>query len=191
MLVSLSGSQGAGKSTVLESLKDAGFKVVENKTARSILKEWNLSLGEINRDRDLVKKFQDTIIDRHLENITPYINTPELVVQERNFIEIFSYCLFQLSQYNEYNEWFYQYHDKCLELQKVYKKVIYLDTIPNKIVVDDGVRSTNRFFSNAVNLIMVENLKKLNNVVYVSTTNHDERVKIIGNKLKELQERVL
>lgn len=184
MLISLAGSQGIGKTTTLEDLKSMGYRVIENKTARSILKEWDMSLESINENRDLVLKFQNEIIERHYNNNKDYINSEEIVLQERSYIDIFVYALFQLSQYNRYNDWFYEYYNKCMELQKTYKATIYLMGNPNFFIENDAVRSTNLHFSNAINTMMLQYLGKFDNVIYVNTMDRNERISLIKHELE-------
>ena len=66
MIFAIAGSQGCGKSTVLEELKNREFKVVERKTARSILTDWDVTLDEVNASLDLKMKFQEELLVRKI-----------------------------------------------------------------------------------------------------------------------------
>ena len=74
MLVAICGSQGSGKSTTLEEIKKLGFNVVERKTSRSILEDWDVTLEQVNNDQELTYKFQDEITKRKLEDEQQYID---------------------------------------------------------------------------------------------------------------------
>ena len=74
MLFAISGSQGSGKTTVINELKNRGFPVVERKTSRSILEEWGVTLSDVNNDRPLTVKFQDEILKRKREDEHEAVN---------------------------------------------------------------------------------------------------------------------
>ena len=189
MIISLSGSQGQGKTTVLSTLSEHSFKVIERKTSRSILTEWNLTLNEVNKYPPLTKNFQEEIIERHFQSMEPFIGTDEIVFMERSFADIFAYALYALGSYNEYDSWMNRYYERCMEYQQFYDQIFYLTG--RKITPEeDGVRSTNKHFATSVDreihsllIQMDEGYEKL---CVIDSPNHEHRINIILGKLVPL-----
>lgn len=149
MLVGISGSQGQGKSTVCDSLMQRGFKVVQNKTSRSILSDWGYTLNEINSYQPLTVKFQDEILVRHIRTNVAAAESSDLYVSERTFADIFVYSLFVLGPFNAYSNWLNEYYYKCMEAQRMYSGIVYL-TGRQYTPQNDGVRSINQHYTTAV-----------------------------------------
>lgn len=149
MLVGISGSQGQGKSTVCDSLSQRGFKVIPNKTSRSILSDWGYTLNEINSYQPLTVKFQDEILTRHIRTNKAASESDELYVSERTFADIFVYSLFVLGPFNAYSNWLDDYYYKCMEAQRMYSGIVYL-TGRQYVPQNDGVRSINTHYTSAV-----------------------------------------
>jgi predicted ATPase len=190
MIITLSGSQGQGKSTVLQSLADRGYTVVEKKTSRSILKEWGYTLNEVNKYPPLTKNFQEEIIERHFATMIPHINSDVPVFMERSFADIFTYALFALGSYNEYDEWLDSYYKRCQDYQSCYAMVVHISGrtyVPD----DDGVRSINRYFSRAVDSTMIEILTQMHEtsgrLVRLVEPSNEVRVTKIINELSSVQ----
>jgi len=158
MILTISGSQGQGKSTVLNTLEQQGYTVIPNKTARSILLDWNVSLEDVYSDKPLAKAFHDAILIKHEELCSPHYDTPELVFIERSYADIFSYAISVLGPFNQYSEWVNEFHDSCVELQSNFASAIYL-TGRVYSPLHDGVRSTNRYFSDSIDLLIRHHLK--------------------------------
>lgn len=184
MIISLSGAQGTGKSSCLNSLRELGYKTVDVKTSRSILKEWNTTLHDVNKDHATTQRFQDEILRRHYDSIKDKIDSKEVYIQERSFADIFAYGINILGPFNEYNDYMSQYYIDCKQAQAAYKHVFYLSNRPSNTVLDDGVRSTGRHFCTMMDNVIktfVDEFKPIkdgtyNNVTYIDTVNHDERM---------------
>lgn len=189
MIFSLSGSQGQGKTTVLNSLAELGMTVVEQKTSRSILSDWGFTLNEVNKYPPLTKNFQEEIIERHFRSMEPYIDTDEVVLIERSFADIFNYALFAIGSFNEYNEWMDRYYERCLAYQNHFTGIFYL-TGRAIIPEEDGVRSTNRHFARAVDNQILDILQSMdagrNVMTVVNTPNHEKRIKEILSEIQVL-----
>lgn len=189
MIITISGAQGQGKSTVLNDLAARGYNVIANKTSRGILNEWGLTLNEVNKYPPLTKKFQERIIKDHLMHQEEAYNSSELYFSERSFADIFTYATFALGSYNEYSEWLNEYFTICATHQKRYRKIIYLSG-RTYTPEEDGVRSINIHFSTAVDLLIKHNLYAFDyprgNIVEVSSPNHYERINQILELIKEL-----
>lgn len=185
MIISLSGSQGQGKTTVLESLRCLGYSVVEQKTSRSILGEWGFTLNEVNKYPPLTKQFQREVIKRHFGNMEALIDTTDIHLMERSFADIFAYCMFAIGSFNEYDAFMDEYFIQCKTYQQAYRHVFYLTG--RKIVPeDDGVRSTNKFFAQAVDREiwqMLQQMDDLGRLTLVNTSDHDERIALIENTI--------
>ena len=183
-LIAISGSQGQGKTTILSSLGEEGYKIVSHKTSRSILNEWGYTLNEVHKSPELTKKFQDEILVRHHLNNIDAINSDDLFFTERSYADIFTYTMFALGSFNEYNNWLNEYYEKCREGQRLYDAVIRLGGRTFN-VSDDGVRSVNIHFTNAVDMVLEYYIKDFGTpVLNVTVPNHNKRMDIIRQYIK-------
>lgn len=153
MLYAISGAQGCGKSTLLAALEAQGYKVVSRKTSRSILKDWGMTLDEINADKELALKFQYEILTRKAQDEYEAIHSNEVWLTERTYMDLFVYALVNLGKHNEYSTWLDSYYDKCLELQQHYDGIFYIRSGLFQ-VASDGVRGSNQHYSKMVDLSM-------------------------------------
>lgn len=153
MLYAISGAQGCGKSTLLTALEDQGYKVVSRKTSRSILKDWNMTLDEINADPELSLKFQYEILLRKAQDEHEAIHSEEVWLTERTYMDLFVYALVNLGKHNEYSTWLDSYYDKCLENQQHYDGIFYIRSGLFQVAAD-GVRGSNQHYSKMVDLAM-------------------------------------
>jgi len=146
MLVAISGSQGSGKSTVLNKLEEMGHNVVSRKTSRSILTDWGVTLQEVNNNHELTVKFQDEILQRKRLDELPYENDKELWFTERTFADLFTYAVITLGKDNEYSDYIDRYFEACKKCQQLYSRVFYIEGGMFE-VEHDGVRGSNQFYS--------------------------------------------
>ena len=153
MLVAISGSQGSGKSTVLSELKNRGHNIIERKTSRSILADWDVTLSEVNNNHDLTIRFQDEIIQRKFDDEAEAAMSDELWFTERTYADLFTYTLVSLGKDNEYGEWLDNYYEQCAQFQETYDRVFYLGA-GQFGVQHDGVRGSNKHYSRMVDLVM-------------------------------------
>jgi nicotinamide riboside kinase len=178
-IITISGSQGQGKTTVLASLAEMGYSVIPHKTSRAILNEWGYTLNEVNKDLELTKKFQEEILHRHHQNSIEAYESDDVYFSERSYADIFTYTLFALGSFNEYSVWLNEYYENCKEGQKIYSKVIKLG---GRLVDidDDGIRSVNEHFTNAIDLVLNYYLNDFNvPIVNIDTPDHDKRIELI------------
>lgn len=185
MLLAVSGSQGAGKTTVLTELAKLGFKVIERKTSRSILSDWGVTLAEVNNNHDLTVKFQEEILARKLEDEAFAVDSPDVWFTERTFIDLFVYALVALGKDNEYSEWLNGYYKKCKSAQELYNAVFYLQA-GHFQPVNDGVRGINQHYSTMVDLVMSHYtglMTPQRNMCVIDTPHVDERVEIISTEI--------
>jgi len=156
MLVAISGSQGAGKSTVLHALEKLGHNVVSRKTSRSIMSDWGVTLEQVNNDYELTMKFQDEILRRKFddEKFSHDFNPEEQVwFTERTYADLFTYALITLGKENAYSDYVDSYYDLCKEKQESYAHVFYIEGGIFD-VVHDGVRGSNQYYSVMADLTM-------------------------------------
>lgn len=189
MLLAVSGSQGAGKTTVLNELANAGYKVIERKTSRSILSDWGVTLAEVNNNHDLTIKFQDEILARKLEDESFAVNSHDVWFTERTFTDLFVYALVALGKDNEYNEWLNGYYEKCKAAQGLYGAVFYLQA-GHFQPVNDGVRGINQHYSTMVDLVMSHYtglMTPRHNMCIISTPHVGERVSIIESEITHIK----
>ena len=156
MLIAGSGSQGAGKSTVLNKLKECGYNVIDRKSSRSILGDWDVTLQEVNGDRELTLRFQDEIIKRKYEDELQYIDTDEVWFTERTYADLFTYALISLGKDNINSKWIDSYFDLCKKYQQSYSTVFYIEAGIFD-VKHDGVRGSNQFYS----IMVDETMRKI------------------------------
>lgn len=178
-IISLSGAQGTGKSSCLNTLRSLGFKTIDQKTSRSILKEWNTTLHDVNKDHPTTRRFQDEILRRHYDNIQEKIDSTEIYFHERSFADVFSYGINILGPFNEYNDYMEQYYIDCKAAQQAYKHIFYLSNRPINTLLDDGVRSTGKYFGTMMDNVIktfMEEFKHEDSVTYIDNVDHDERI---------------
>lgn len=181
MLVAVAGSQGSGKSTILQEIEKLGFHTIKRKTSRSILNEWGVSLQQVNEDPNLTTKFQDEIIKRKHQDEMLAAETDGIYFTERTFADLFTYSLVSLGLHNGYSEWLDRYYQRCMEYNQSYKLVYYLRAGQFN-VVHDGVRGSNKHYSRMVDLSMLDFTQQMTHnsrLTVIETPDLEQRVNII------------
>jgi hypothetical protein len=184
MLVSISGSQGSGKSTILNELRRAGYKTIDRKSSRSILADWDVTLQQVNNDHDLTIKFQDEIINRKYQDELGATISSGLYFTERTYADLFTYALVTLGKENEYADWLDQYYISCMELQQSYDMVYYLRA-GHFTPEHDGVRGSSAHYSRMVDLTMLDFTQQMthqNVLSVIDTPILEQRVAIIKSQ---------
>ena len=181
MLVAISGSQGSGKSTILQEVKEKGFNIIERKTSRSILSDWGVTLQEVNNDPVLTTKFQDEITKRKFLDEEQAINSPDLWFTERTHADLFAYALVSLGKDNSYSDWLDNYYQTCMKFNQQYAAVYYLRAGQFN-VVHDGIRGSNMHYSRMVDLTMLDITQQMvhnSKLTIIETPDLNQRVNII------------
>lgn len=161
MLFAISGSQGSGKTTVINALKERGFPIVERKTSRSIMDEWGVTLSEVNNDRDLTIKFQDRILTRKIEDEKEAAaDVSRIWFTERTYADLFTYALIAIGKDNEYSDWVDEYFKNCAAQQATYNANFYLPSGRFQLE-HDGVRGSNQHYSRMVDITMKDVLSRM------------------------------
>lgn len=183
MLIAISGSQGCGKTTLINELvKTTGCNVINRKTSRSILSDWNVSLSEVNNNHELTVRFQNEILARKIEDeMNAVADKNNVYVTERTYVDLFVYALVALGKDNKYSEWIDQYYIACMAAQQSYDAIFYL-TAGHFSPENDGVRGINKHYSKMVdNVMFMYTYTEPDNKVHVIATPHlDKRVENIS-----------
>ncbi len=154
MLVALSGVQGSGKTTILNGLKTLGYNVVERKTARSILADWNLTLEQVYGDQETCRKFQDELLARKQQDELFALTSSELWFTERSYTDVFTYALVSLGHFNTHSDWLDQYYLNCAEANSKYLGVFFVNALRYTPTQNDGVRGINKHYVKQVDLLV-------------------------------------
>lgn len=193
MLFNISGSQGQGKSTVIKTLDEIGYKTIPNKTARNLLQNWGLSLSEVYSSAPLTVMFQEEILTRHSEVCGQYASTSMICFIERSYADIFAYALAILGPHNKYDSWLNEYYEKCKALQKQHFAASFYLTGRQATVEHDGVRSVNVHFSHLMDYNIRRYVEDFGNKngrysFIVDSPMNDERVEQITRVVESLKD---
>lgn len=181
MLVAISGSQGSGKTTIIEEIKAQNFNIIERKTSRSILEDWGVTLKDVNNDPDLTVRFQEEITTRKVEDEIHAYEDEEVWFTERTHADLFTYALVSLGVHNKYSDWLNEYYRKCMYANQIYDHVYYLKAGMFN-VVHDGTRGSNHHYSRMVDLTMLDITQQMvqnNRLTIIETPNIEQRVTMI------------
>lgn len=181
MLVAVSGSQGCGKSTIINKIDDLGFFTIGRKTSRSILSDWDVTLEEVNNDPILTTKFQDEITKRKYEDEKTAIQSYCVYFTERTHADLFTYALVSLGKDNNYTEWLNDYYKTCMKLNQWYSSVFYLRA-GHFSIEHDGTRGSNQHYSRMVDLTMLDITQQMvhtSKLSIIETPDLEQRVNMI------------
>lgn len=189
MLVAISGSQGSGKSTILNKLEIIpAFRTVNRKTSRSILKDWDVTLEEVNNDNELGIKFQDEITKRKWNDECKAVESKELYFTERTHADFFTYALINYGKNRDYSDWMNQYYKTCMQYNQHYKSVYYLRA-GHFTVAKDGVRCDNPHYSRLIDIAMLDITRQMfhaGTLNVIETPDLEQRMNIITLQSQQL-----
>ena len=198
MLVAISGSQGSGKSTILNKIEEAGHPVIRRKTSRSILQDWGVTLQQVNNDPQLTIRFQEEITKRKAEdekdtwrsNLSrAQIHESEQIwFTERTHADLFTYALVSLGKDNQYSDWINEYYVTCMKYSQAYTHVYYLRAGRFNIEAD-GVRGANQHYSRLVDLTMLDTTQQMilsSRLTVIETPDLTQRVSMILTQAESL-----
>jgi predicted ATPase len=182
MLIAISGSQSCGKTTIINKIRDVGYPVIERKTSRSILTDWDVTLAEINDNVELTVKFQNEIIKRKLEDELDAASDPTtLYFTERTYADLMIYFLLAAGGVNDMSVVVNDYYKQCINNQCIYHKVFYLKS-GHFVPEHDGVRGSNIHYSRLVDISMLDmttQLTQSNKLTVIDTPCLEQRLNII------------
>ncbi len=188
-LIAIAGSQGSGKTTVINQLRDKGFNIIERKTSRSILEDWNVTLNQVNNDHDLTIRFQNEIVARKFKDEQHAYTSPEIYVTERTYADLFTYALVSVGKDNEYSSWLTEYYNKCVIAQQSYSMIYYLKA-GHFVPEDDGVRGIGVHYSRMIDLVMNDITTQLtipSKINFIDTPCLTQRISLIHSQLSFLE----
>jgi len=188
MIVAISGSQGSGKSTILNRFKEMGYNTVDRKTSRSILTEWDVTLEEVNNNSELTLKFQEEITNRKYQDEMAARSSSEVFYTERTHADLFTYALVSLGKDNNHSEWLDRYYNTCMEYNQQYDLVYYLRA-GHFSIEHDGTRGSNQHYSRMVDLTMLDTTQQMvhnSKLSIVDTPDLEQRVSIITSQVGHL-----
>ncbi len=162
MLISISGSQGSGKTTVLNEVAKSGFNVVERKTARSVMTEQfpGMTLDDIYADPVLAIRWQDNILMRKYLDEIEAVDSEELWFTERSYADLFTYAVMAVGKNNVHSEWLDSYYDECKRQNARYLHCFYIHGGKFK-PVNDGVRGTNQHYATMIDVTLYKFLQQM------------------------------
>jgi predicted ATPase len=183
MLVAISGSQGCGKTTILNKLKEYNYHIIERKTSRSILSDWNVSLQEVNNNPELTIRFQEELSRRKYEDEKEEFYSNTIAFTERTHADVFTYALVSLGKNNLYSKWLDDYYERCMEYNQKYWQVFYLKA-GHFSIEHDGVRGSSHHYSRMVDLTMLDITQQMihnSKLTIIETPSIAQRLSIIRN----------
>jgi len=188
MLVAISGSQGSGKSTIVDLLSKRGLRTIERKTSRSILEEWGVTLQQVNADPELTTKFQEEITKRKYLDEQFALEDDALWFTERTHADLFAYALVSLGKDNAYSEWLNEYYKTCMQYNQLYEGVYYLRA-GHFVIEHDGTRGSGVHYSRMVDLVMLDLTKQMvhtSKLTVIETPDLEQRVNLIAVQSEQL-----
>lgn len=191
MIVAISGSQGAGKTTLINALRSHygdRVKVLERKTARSILSEWDITLDDVYTDNNLMKRFQEALVSRKQQDELDCLKEdPNAIwIVERTYADLFAYTTVYAGKQNSMSDWLDNYYLACASGQAIYDYVFYLKggLFP---IHDDGVRPKNEHYGEMVDMFLKhktqEMLPSSTPFIEIKRADLSDRVTIVVNEL--------
>lgn len=194
MIVTIGGAQGAGKTTLINAVKEQmgdKVQVMERKTARSVLTDWDITLDDVYADNKLMTHFQDELLLRkkHDELDCMKSDPNAIWIVERSYADLFAYTTVYAGKQNNMSDWLDRYYNACRGAQAVYDRVFYLNggLFP---IQDDGVRPKNGHYGEMVDMFLKhktsEMLPDSTPFIDITCKDLDKRVQIVINELQEL-----
>lgn len=195
MLIAISGSQGSGKTTILNEIAKLGFSVVERKTARSVMTEQfpGRTLDDIYANPTTSTLWQDAILARKIADEADARNDSKVWFTERTYADLFTYAVMAVGKNNAYSVWLDDYYDRCKLECRGYAHAFYLQGGKFN-PVDDGVRGINRHYQSMIDGTLQHVSNTMMNDQYycdfrltqIETADIDRRVHQISTKTMEV-----
>lgn len=189
MLVAVSGSQGSGKSWILNEIDKLGLNTIKRKTARSVLLEWGVTLNDVDDDLNLRVKLQEEISKRKYEDEIDAAQSEHLYYTERTHADLFTYALVSLGKNNEYQDWLNEYYKTCMRYNVELYRLVYYLRAGHFNVVHDDVRGSNIHYSRMVDLVMLDITQQMvhnSKLTIVETPDLEQRVNIITEQSNQI-----
>lgn len=147
MLIAISGSQGSGKTTILNEIKRLGLNIIERKTARSVMSNSfpGMTLDDIYRDPATAVAFQDIVLETKYDDEEEAVKSNHLWFTERTYADLFTYAVMAVGKNNQYSDWLDKYYEKCKDCTQGYLHTFYIQG-GHFNPANDGVRGINKHY---------------------------------------------
>ena len=147
MLIAISGSQGVGKTTLLQHLSKGNYTVDTFKVSRAVQKEMGYSsLCSAVDTFEKMKKFQENIILRKFEHDSRLIENigDKIVFTERSFIDVLAYaelwCTHFPKMKSSTSNWLCGFKEACFNFQNIYSGLVLIEPNDSIRFEDDPER---------------------------------------------------
>lgn len=172
----LTGAMGAGKTTVLNLLRTAGYKCI-NEPAREILKEERgiNGMGVPEKDANL---FNQLMLERMIDKYNEYLESKEVTIFDRGIADIIAYAELLGTDPNA-----------VLTASKEYRynKFVFMFNGWEKIYATDDERKVDFKTASEFGENLRRIYKSLNyEIIDVPFVTADERVKFIGDSIVKI-----
>ena len=180
MLISFSGAQSTGKTTLIKHLKKLNPEIdFEYEIVRSIKKNHGVDISECGTEET-----QYLVAGVHVDNIKKYKKGNKSMIVDRCMVDCLSYAYWSYYTAETLSK-------KCVQdMCKIYFEtvseydIIFLMDHRDVKLVEDGERSNDNAYRDEIISLFIYNTEALPNVVLLSGT-VDERLKAIKQALKE------
>jgi predicted ATPase len=192
MIVSISGTQGSGKTTVLNMFetkhKDNPFIEVDDlKVSRTVMKELNIkSLDDMYSDPTRFMEFQNIIADKKFEHEQSINSDDKIILVDRSYVDMMAYATTIIGPYPSMSAVLDEYIDKLVKYQHLHDFSIIVKKLPFVEIEDDNVRSTSKPFQLLIELL-INNMFITHSLDYdvMYETDRHERIFELENILKD------
>lgn len=144
-VVGLSGTHGTGKSTIMNGVEKAGFKVNRaqlSRTAQKALGWESLSVAQASVDN--MWALQDAILKAMRARDADIVNTGTLTLVERTPADMWAYTKMWCARLGidpKTDDRALNYYDNCVALNSNYAKILFIPMIPEVVFVEEPNRA--------------------------------------------------
>lgn len=145
MIVGLCGTQGTGKSTILQAAEDAGFNVDRTQVSRTV--QANLGWDRLSRAEESVENMmllQNEIANVMYDRDIKYLRSDEITLVERTPADVWAYtCVWcQRNGVSLATDlWALDYKRKLRFLSSLYRSFVIVPQVPEIPFVEDPHRA--------------------------------------------------
>jgi predicted ATPase len=145
MIVGLCGTQGTGKSTILQAAEAAGFKVDCTQVSRTV--QANLGWDKLSRAEESVENMmllQNEIANVMYDRDIKYLDSDEVVLVERTPADVWAYTCVWCKRNNvsiSINPWAVDYKHRMQRMSTFYTRFIIVPQVAEIPFVEDPHRA--------------------------------------------------